>query len=116
MYHRAPAADCRDSDIKRRHKPPRRQRIINQQGYLTQLVRRSNYTYDAGAKKAKQKRNKAAMKFYPINPFAGYYLLLRQMNGAEARSHVARPGCVLRRRSRATRRTSRRQKTCQTTP
>lgn len=46
MYHKAPAADCRDSDIKR-HESPRRQRVINQRGYLTQLVRRSNYTYGA---------------------------------------------------------------------
>lgn len=64
--------------------------VINQQGYLTQLASRSNYIYDAGAKTYKQKRNKAAMKFYPINPFAGYYLLHHQMNGAEATSHVLR--------------------------
>lgn len=72
MCHRAPAADFRDADIKRRNESQQWQSVIIQQGYLTQLSRGSNYIYDAGAKTQKQKRNKAAMKFYPINPFAWY--------------------------------------------
>lgn len=37
MCHRAPAADCRDADIKRRNESPQRRHVINQRGYLTQL-------------------------------------------------------------------------------